>query len=119
MKTTLFVFVFLFVLPCQADEWTDTDTAYEAVYLIVHTIDWSQSRYGASHPEQFTEANQILGKYPTDSEVNRYFIATGLLHVGIAYALPSEWRRRFQIFTIVLETGVNSRNYQLGVKLKF
>lgn len=119
MKRLLSIIAFMFAVPCQAQEWTPTDTAYEAAYLVLHTADWAQTRYIAAHPEQFNEDNKILGNNPSDSEVNRYFILTGLLHAGIAYALPERWRRGFQIVTIGIEAGVVSNNYQIGVQLKF
>lgn len=119
MKYLLSAMAFILPIHCQAQEWTDTDTAYEAVYLVLHTADWAQTRYIAAHSEQFNEDNQFLGNDPSDSEVNRYFILTGLLHTGIAYALPEKWRRGFQIVTISIEASVVSHNYRIGVNMNF
>ena len=116
---TLIAIAFMFPLLASAQEWTSKDTALELTYLVFHVADWSQTKYIVSHPENHRESNIILGERPSNAEINRYFILTGMLHVGIAYALPDKWRQAFQIFTIGFEAGVVARNYNLGVRLEF
>lgn len=105
--------------PVYAQGWTDNDTKVEAAYLVLHAIDWSQTRYIAAHPQELHETNQILGEHPSDAEVNRYFILAGLLHAGIAYALPVNARRGWQSITIVVEAGQIARNYNIGIRFEF
>lgn len=118
MRKTLLA-VSLAVSPCAnaIDEWREADTARELVYMTTHIIDWRQSLYIADHPYTHTEGNLILGPHPSDSEVNRYFAATALMHLGISYMLPHKWREAWQYITIGIEAGVNVHNYKAGVKI--
>lgn len=103
----------------EHDEWTADDTKRQAVYLVLHTIDWGQTRNIANNPKQYYEINPVIGEHPTTGRVNGYFLATALLHTGIAYVLPADWRKSFQYVTIVIEAGVTNRNRNLGVKIDF
>lgn len=109
----------LVVSPCvhAIDQWRGEDTARELVYMTSHIIDWRQSLYIADHPWLHAEGNAILGPHPSDSEVNRYFAATALLHMGVSYVLPHKWRTAWQYITIGVEVGVNYHNYRAGVKI--
>lgn len=109
----------LLAAPCHAQEWTTTDTAYEAAYLVLHTADWSQTRYISKHCDQFEEGNGILGDCPSVGRVDCYFLATGLLHIGVAHILPPDWRRGFQLVTISVEAGAVAHNYKLGIRMAF
>ena len=115
----LLAFLGLFSVTATAGDWNTQDTRFEAAYLVLHAVDWSQTRYIAAHPERFIEDNPILGEHPSDAEVNRYFLLTGLIHAGIAYALPSDWRRGFQLVTIGIEAGTVARNYRIGIRSEF
>ena len=101
------------------DEWTADDTKRQAVYLSLHTIDWGQTRNIAKNPELYREVNPVIGEHPSTGRVDGYFVATALLHTGIAYVLPAEWRKGFQYVTIVIEAGVTNRNRNLGIKIDF
>lgn len=101
------------------DEWTDDDTAREAAYLMLHTIDWGQTRYIATHPKDMSEVNPILGKHPSVSSVDEYFLTTAILHAGIAYSLPAEWRKRFQYISIGFEAVGTTWNFMGGVQISF
>ena len=104
--------------PCFADDWTSADTKREAVYLTLHSMDWMQTRYIAKNPS-FHEQNDLVGRNPSIGKVNNYFVATALLHVGVAYLLPTEYRKAFQYITIGMEIGAVAHNYQIGIKLDF
>lgn len=98
--------------------WTDTDTAYQAAYFIVHAIDWRQTRSTVGDPK-FYERNPLLGDRPSKSRVDNYFLLTAVLHVAISYALPSPYRRAWQASTIALEAYVIGRNRGVGVRVDF
>lgn len=122
MKNILLALVLLFLSNtafAEHDEWTADDTKRQAVYYVFHVIDWGQTRYIADHPKQYYELNPIIGEHPTTGRVDGYFLATALLHTGIAYVLPSDWRKGFQYVTIVFEAGVTNRNRNIGVKIDF
>jgi hypothetical protein len=117
----------LLPIPCSA-EWTTADTAREAVYLGLHVADWGQTLQVAKHPDKYSEGNSLLGKKPSRSTVNRYFLLTGLGHVGVSYLLPRkaetfgiEWapREAWQYVTIGFEAGVVASNFQVGVEVTY
>ena len=121
MKTTALLLTLL-LLPMVAearDSWTSEDTAREASYLILHTIDWGQTRHISNNCDRFREGNVFLGDCPSLKEVDQYFALTGLAHVGISYVLPREWRKAWQYITIGIETGAVGHNYKAGVSIDF
>ena len=118
MKTIVTFFILSIASPVYAaDEWSRADLERESAYMVLHTIDWRQTRYGTKHPEQFAENNPILGKYPSLKRVDTYFAATALLHVGAVHLMPEKWRPAFQYFWIVVEAGYVANNYRIGVKV--
>lgn len=111
-----------------AGDWTKEDVALEAVYATLHVADWAQTRYIAAHPERYWERNPILGRHPSDSEVNLYFGATLLAHAAVTHLLPTEasafgatWnpRRVWQGVTIGAQAAVVGWNISLGIGMKF
>jgi hypothetical protein len=110
--------LFLISSPAFADEWSREDTYREAAYLTLHTLDWAQTREIARNPAYY-EQNMYLGKHPTVRQVDRYFAAMALAHVGVAYLLPSEWRRPFQYLTIGVELGAVAHNFSIGISANF
>ena len=102
-----------------ADEWTTADTKREAVYLTLHTLDYAQTRNIARNPDNWHEQNAILGKHPSVSQVDRYFIATGALQCAVAYYLPAEYRKAFQYVTIGIEGGAVVHNFSIGIGVNF
>ncbi len=111
---------FLFLAPAaQAGDWTTIDTQVEATYLVFHALDWGQTRVIASNPEEFRETNRVLGKHPSVRAVDTYFLATGLLHIGIAYVLSPKYRHVFQYVSIGIEVSTTIRNNGLGIKIAF
>ena len=117
--TVLVLFIFSFACLAAGDEWTRADTERQVVYLALHIIDWGQTRNIAKNPVLYREVNPILGKHPSMNKVNGYFIVGVLVHTGIAYVLPAEWRKRFQCVTIGIETGYAVHNYATGIKMNF
>ena len=114
-----FLLLFCISFHAFADEWTSADTKHELVYLVLHSTDWMQTRYISKNPSYLYEQNNILGKHPSIAKVNNYFAATALMHFGVAYLLPREYRRSFQYITMGVEIGAITHNYQIGIKLNF
>jgi hypothetical protein len=124
MKAALICLVFLVSATVHASDWTTGDTVRESIYMTLHTIDYGQTRYSAKHPHDanqkgYKEDNPFLGNHPEQYEISRYFILTGVLHVGISYLLPREYRVPFQYVTIGVESIYVLRNYSIGVKISF
>ena len=102
-----------------ADEWTDSQLAKAAALATITAADWSQTRNIARHPSRWHETNPLLGEHPTQSAVDRHFIASAVLGAALLHALPSEWRDRALDAGLVLEVGCVANNARLGIGIKF
>ena len=122
MKSILAVLLFVST-PCFADDWTRSDTKREATYLVLHIIDWAQSRYISRNPDNYCEQNFVLGCHPHQDKVDAYFLTAGVAHAWIASSVLSdewkEWRAPFQHVTIGFEVGYVGHNLSIGVEIKF
>lgn len=102
-----------------ADDWSKADVARETVLLVIHAVDWGQTRNIAKNPSQYAELNPFLGVHPSVSRVDNYFVLTGLAHVGISHVLPSEWRKGWQYVTIGIGGANIARNHSIGLRVSF
>lgn len=67
-----------------------------------------------------TEGNRLLGPEPSNAEINRYFLTSIGVTVGLAYVLPMEWRRVFLGGMIFTQTIVVTDNHaRLGLRLNY
>lgn len=112
--------------PVYASDWTKADTAWQLGYLALHVADWGQTRNivrradtGCDGDPTCIERNPFLGRNPSLKRVDTYFAVTALAHTAISYALPSDWRRGWQMITIGMEAGVVGYNYSIGLKMDF
>ena len=147
MKTILALILFLFAVPSQADEfnlpelggsvnpttdkrWSTTNTALEGGYMVLHYIDWRQTRHCAAHPVECKEvtAAWAIGEHPSKQSVNNFFIVTALLHGTASYYLPDKYilfgvdikpRLSWQIVTVTNSAYTVYRNYAVRVKYDF
>jgi hypothetical protein len=102
----------------HADEWSATDKTLLGAATVLLVIDWGQTRTIAKD-ERFVEKNKILGPNPSVGDVDKYFAIATLGTIGLAYALPSQYRGYFLGGVVVLESVVVMRNHQLGIKASF
>lgn len=106
------------ILSLAGDKWTQEDTAYQAVFITALSCDWLQTKEIARNPNYY-ETNFILGKYPSQNEVDFYLLSAAILHTGIAYYLPKEYRRIWQCFWIGVEMNCVRHNYSSGIRINF
>lgn len=99
----------MFPVLSHAADWSQADTARQAVYTSTLILDWSQTRDIARHPGKY-ETNVILGRHPSQREVNQYFAAAAVLHLAVSYVLPRPWREVWQVGSIVISTAYVVRN---------
>lgn len=64
------------------------------------------------------ETNKIMGRHPSDQRILTYFISLGIIHGGIAYALPEEFSKIFQSVYIYDHAKAVINNEKLGLKSK-
>ena len=82
------------------------------------TADWLQTRHIAASPD-YKENNKVLGKYPSDNDVNKYFIASLVLTNLIGELLPETQSNWFYATVAVVETAQVTLNYSIGIRMKF
>lgn len=102
-----------------ADEWTDADTKREVVFLGLRTFTYLQTYTTAKDgwKNGLHEQNKLLGKYPHQDRVTAYFAVHSLVHFGVSYLLPADWRQGFQYITIG-EVGSSAiGNHANGIRL--
>ena len=99
--------------------WTQEDTKYQTAFIMTALVDWGQTLYISSNPDEYEENNMILGSHPSRDKVNMYFpIAIGL-HTAVAVVLPKDYRRVWQLIWIGIETGMIVHNASIGIKVDF
>ena len=119
MKTVALLLLILSFPVRATDPWTPADSWREGGYFTLHVLDWAQTRNIARNPDRWHEMNVVLGEHPSVGRVDRYFALTALAHVGIAVALPRDWRTPFQYVTIGIEAGVVVHNWSIGLGVRF
>ena len=101
-----------------ADEWTTADKSLAAGVITAYALDWAQTRDISNHHD-LRETNPLLGEHPGYAKINNYFVATGLVTLGIAHILPSKYRKIFLTSVVVVEVGFIANNAHLGLKMRF
>ena len=96
-------------------DWSSADTARQAAYTVLHVQDWRQTLEISRNPDQYSETNFILGRHPSESEVNSYMAGTLLLNSLIAPALKPKYRRWFQYIGIGVEGACVVNNLSIGL----
>ncbi len=130
MRKIILILVLLFISsPVHAEyqfakDWTNKDTAYQATFLAVTTVDWLQTRWMAKNNwhwdgEYYHESNLILGDFPSSKAVDLYMPLSMLAHTLVAMALPPDYRRIWQVLWIGVEGYCVTTNYSAGVHLEF
>jgi|SRR3989338_354235 len=100
-------------------EWDKTDSILLGTAVTLLAVDWNQTRIIARNPDRFNEKNAILGNHPSVGKVNGYFAAAIIGTIGVAMALPSEYRKFWLGGITVLEVSVTQHNRSLGIKTSF
>lgn len=122
-KITYSMIIFAFLLQSSItygkDEWTKIDSAYQALFLILDSADWLQTREIARNPKYYEQYNPILGKHPSVEQVDLYFATMAVFHTLISYHLPTNLRRKFQLLSIGVEAGCIIHNFNIGIDIKF
>ena len=80
--------------------------------------DWGQTRSIAYHPE-YHENNPILGRHPSVSRVDTWFIGALAVSNGIMIALPKKYRPYYAGTVTAVETYLVVHNNSIGLKIDF
>lgn len=114
-----FVLIILLISGCGKDQWTKRDIQYEVAYGILHAIDYGQTKYISTHPEDYYELNPVLGKHPSPEIVDLYFPLSMAFHIWLTDLIPVEHRRKWQMFSIMVKGGLVYHNYSGGICIEF
>lgn len=119
-KILAVILTFISLNAHSADEWTARDTQIESAYLVIHTIDWLQTRGVAKHGwVGHKEQNPILGEYPSTKKLAAHYAITSIGHYYIATLLPKEWRAAWQYIAIGDAGAAVYGNHLSGVRIQF
>ena len=121
MKKLLTIILICLMFPTTIsaqDKWVKKDTIYQATFLTLMAVDYLQTKEIARNSNYY-ERNLILGKNPSQNEVDLYFLSTAILHTGIAYYLPKKYRRYWQGVFIGIQIGCVGHNYNIGIRIGF
>lgn len=117
----------LSVTTAHAD-WNKDEIIAEVFWEILHVVDWGQTRYIATHPDEYREINPILGNHPSKREVDIYMACNAILHPIIVGLLPRRTeifgyefspRKIFQASSIMISGGLVAHNFSIGIGVEF
>ncbi|MGE0546945.1 MAG: hypothetical protein AB7O24_04900 [Kofleriaceae bacterium] len=94
--------------------WTKRDTALQLTFAAAAAADWAQTRSVVSSCD---EQNPFIGACGDNIPPGVWFPLTGLIHSGIAAALPPKWRTAWQALTIGAEVNMVWMNHANGYRL--
>lgn len=122
MKRLLLAVLFAARCASAQDPWSSSDVVREAAVVALSAADWGQTldivRLRDAGCDMW-EQNPMIGRHPTRGQVNRYFAASILLHVGTVWVLPARFRPAFQLVSIGFEAGIVGHNARLGLRVTF
>ena len=83
----------------EKDTWTTGDTIRQMAFTGLNILDSKQTHRITDDPMSH-EDNRLLGKNPSHSRINNYFITTTILNGLISYILPKGERELWQYGSI-------------------
>jgi hypothetical protein len=110
---------------CAFDKWSKQDLALEATWLTLHAVDCAQTRWMAKHDwkwdgKDWRELDPLMfNDHPNTAQVNMFFAAGALAHVGITHVLPAKYRPYWQGIWIGISGATIHNNEKIGAGLNF
>jgi hypothetical protein len=106
------------LLPSQLlafGSWNQETTARELCFLFTLSNDWRQTLNISKNPDKYSEANPLLGEHPDASKIHMYFATCALTHALVAYMLPPQYSKIWQVTWIGIQSSVTDHNYNNGI----
>lgn len=75
-----------------------------------------QTRYIAENPDRYWEMSPSLGRHPSVAAVDRWFIASGVVHALVSRWLPAEYARPWQVGTVAVRVILTTHNHSIGIR---
>jgi hypothetical protein len=111
--------VLLLSAPAFAGERSKTDYTLAGAFAVLHWADWRQTSDAISQPDRYEEANPLLGKNPSQAELDRFMIVGALIVGGIAILLDDVNRTNFLIGMVIVKSIAVGHNYSIGLRFGF
>jgi len=100
------------------DQWTKADTIKEATFVGLLFMEKAQRNYANEHGGMYVP-NPFLGPNRKESDVDKFLIASAILHPVISYLLPRQYRDWWQYGTLIIEGTSIASNMSFGVGFEF
>jgi hypothetical protein len=114
----LFIMILSLLTPSSSysfGSWNQETTARELCFLFSLSTDWKQTLEISKNPDKYSETNPILGDHPDESKVHTYFATCALIHAFVAYMLPPEYSKIWQVTWIGIQSSVTDSNKDNGI----
>jgi hypothetical protein len=102
-----------------SDDWSNEDYYRHAAVTTLKAIDFLQTMKIARDPQNYHEKNPILGRHPSETDVELYFIGTYAAQTALVYFLPSDYRTWAQYLFIGLSGACVINNFSIGLGFGF
>lgn len=131
MRYAIIILLILSLCACSSYsyKWTKADKVGQVMVLGAMTMDWLQTKYIATHGNEYRETNFILGEHPSKGQVNAYFAGLAAFNIGASMILPSKViigddivlrpRLMWQTSTFLGHGYAVMSNYNLGVGMEW
>lgn len=86
---------------------------------VLLVADWAQTRYIATHPQQYREMNPTLDDHPSIGAVNTHFIGALALNNAVYYLLPENKRRTWALVMTGVEGVCVANNARIGIRFNW
>jgi hypothetical protein len=108
------------------DSWQTHQYAIAASAIVLHAVDWRQTRHiatsnepgynGPRYVEKAALTKRVIGETPSHGGVDAYMLATGVLFLGAAHLLP-EYRTAILATWAATRLAVVVNNHSVGLRI--
>jgi len=111
--------IFLAIVCCfTINAHADKRYVLNATALSLLSVDWLQTRYIAQKDNGLYEGNILLGRNPSKSAIDTYFLLSSIIVVETSYLLPRRWGERFLKSVIAIQASYVAHNYSIGIRVR-
>jgi len=91
---------------------------YLTLSTLLLILDLGQTKDIIARPDRI-ETNYILGKYPSNRDVNIYFASAIAANAAVKFVLPKRKAKHVWRAVSIVQASYITNNLQLGLKVKF
>lgn len=102
----------------NADPWTSTDASILAWAFVALAADYKQTSQIDDSPYHY-ERNPLLGRDPSQADINRHFALSFATIGAISAMAPREFSRPMLIMFGFFDSIVVAHNIKMGLQVRF